>query len=143
DTLITIQIDFAAGESFDMQYVDVDGVKRHPYVIHRSSIGCYERTLAFLIEKYAGAFPLWMCPTQVKVLPITDRTLVDRRNEKIGYKIREAKLEKVPYVLVVGDKEAEENTVNVNKRGVEDKENISIDDFVARIKGEDAKKIIF
>ncbi len=161
DTLITIQIDFAAGESFDMQYVDVDGVKRHPYVIHRSSIGCYERTLAFLIEKYAGAFPLWMCPTQVKVLPITDRTLayaksvaeklayngirceVDSRNEKIGYKIREAKLDKVPYVLVVGDKEAEENTVNVNKRGVEDKENISIDDFVARIKGEDAKKIIF
>ncbi|HBN13348.1 MAG TPA: threonine--tRNA ligase, partial [Clostridiales bacterium] len=161
DTLITIQIDFAAGESFDMQYVDVDGVKRHPYVIHRSSIGCYERTLAFLIEKYAGAFPLWMCPTQVKILPITDRALsfaksvaekltyegirteVDSRNEKIGYKIREAKLEKVPYVLVVGDKEAEENTVNVNKRGVEEKENLSVEDFVARVKDEDAKKIIF
>ena len=136
DTLITIQIDFAAGESFEMQYIDVDGTKQYPYVIHRSSIGCYERTLAFLIEKYAGAFPLWMCPTQVKDLPITDRTLgyaktvaekltykgirceVDSRNEKIGYKIREAKLDKVPYVLVVGDKEAEEGTVNVNKRSV-------------------------
>ena len=145
DTLITIQIDFAAGESFEMQYIDVDGTKQFPYVIHRSSIGCYERTLAFLIEKYAGAFPLWMCPVQVKILPITDRTLgyakqvaekltlegirceVDTRNEKIGYKIREAKLEKTPYVLVVGDKEAEDGSVNVNKRGVE----------------ENSKKIIF
>ncbi len=145
DTLITIQIDFAAGESFEMQYIDVDGSKQYPYVIHRSSIGCYERTLAFLIEKYAGAFPLWMCPTQVKILPITDRTLdyakqveeklilkgirceVDTRNEKIGYKIREAKLEKTPYVLVVGDKEAEDGTVNVNKRGVEEKTTVSVD----------------
>ncbi|MDE6441497.1 MAG: threonine--tRNA ligase [Clostridia bacterium] len=161
DTLITIQIDFAAGESFDMQYVDVDGVKRHPYVIHRSSIGCYERTLALLIEKYAGAFPLWMCPTQVKILPITDRTLnyaksvadkltyagirceVDSRNEKIGYKIREAKLEKVPYVLVVGDKEAEEGTVNVNKRGVEEKYTLSIEQFVANTVEEDKNKTIF
>ena len=161
DTLITIQIDFAAGESFEMQYIDVDGTKQYPYVIHRSSIGCYERTLAFLIEKYAGAFPLWMCPTQVKVLPITDRTLgyaktvaekltykgirceVDSRNEKIGYKIREAKLDKVPYVLVVGDKEAEEGTVNVNKRGVEEKQTLSVDDFIAKVVEEDAKKIIF
>ncbi len=161
DTLITIQIDFAAGESFDMQYVDVDGVKRHPYVIHRSSIGCYERTLALLIEKYAGAFPLWICPTQVKILPITDRTLdfaknvadklcyagiraeVDSRNEKIGYKIREAKLEKIPYVLVVGDKEAEENTVNVNKRGVEEKYTQSVDEFIAKTVEEDKNKIIF
>lgn len=161
DTLITIQIDFAAGESFDMQYVDADGVKRHPYVIHRSSIGCYERTLALLIEKYAGAFPLWMCPTQVKILPITDRTLdyavqisekltyagirceVDKRNEKIGYKIREAKLEKVPYVLVVGDKEAEDGTVNVNKRGVEEKSTVTVSEFIETIVEEDAKKIIF
>lgn len=161
DTLITIQIDFAAGESFDMQYVDVDGVKRHPYVIHRSSIGCYERTLALLIEKYAGAFPLWMCPTQVKILPITDRTLdyaegicnklsergirceVDRRNEKIGYKIREAKLDKVPYVLVVGDKEAEEGTVNVNKRGVEEKETVKIDSFIKKVVKETEEKVIF
>lgn len=161
DTLITIQIDFAAGESFDMQYVDVDGVKRHPYVIHRSSIGCYERTLAFLIEKYAGAFPLWMCPTQVKILPITDRTLpfaekverelndfgirceVDRRNEKIGYKIREAKMDKVPYVLVVGDKEAEDNTVNVNTRGSEQKITLPLKEFIAKVIEEDRKKIIF
>lgn len=161
DTLITIQIDFAAGESFDMQYVDADGVKRHPYVIHRSSIGCYERTLALLIEKYAGAFPLWMCPTQVKVLPITDRTLayaeeicnrlmlsgirceVDKRNEKIGYKIREAKLDKVPYVLVVGDKEAEEGSVNVNMRGTEVKETVSLDDFIVKIVKEDKEKVIF
>ncbi|MDE6597274.1 MAG: threonine--tRNA ligase [Clostridia bacterium] len=161
DTLITIQIDFAAGESFDMQYVDVDGVKRHPYVIHRSSIGCYERTLALLIEKYAGAFPLWMCPTQVKILPITDRTLtyansvceklmqagirceVDKRNEKIGYKIREAKMEKVPYVLVVGDKEAEEGTVNVNKRGVEEKYTLSLDEFIKTAVKENDEKVIF
>ncbi len=161
DTLITIQIDFAAGESFEMQYVDTDGTKQYPYVIHRSSIGCYERTLALLIEKYAGAFPLWMCPTQVKILPITDRTLayaeavaeklsyegirceVDRRNEKIGYKIREAKLDKVPYVLVVGDKEAEEGTVNVNKRGVEEKSTLSVDEFVKKVVEEDRKKIIF
>ena len=161
DTLITIQIDFAAGESFEMQYIDVDGTKQYPYVIHRSSIGCYERTLAFLIEKYAGAFPLWMCPTQVKILPITDRTLdyaknvaekltakgirceVDTRNEKIGYKIREAKLEKVPYVLVVGDKEAEEATVNVNKRGVEEKTTVSAEEFIAKVVEESENKIIF
>ena len=161
DTLITIQIDFAAGESFEMQYIDVDGTKQYPYVIHRSSIGCYERTLAFLIEKYAGAFPLWMCPTQVKILPITDRTLdyaksvadkltykgirceVDSRNEKIGYKIREAKLDKVPYVLVVGDKEAEEGTVNVNKRGVEEKTTVSVDEFIENIIKEVENKIIF
>ncbi len=161
DTLITIQIDFAAGESFEMQYIDVDGTKQYPYVIHRSSIGCYERTLAFLIEKYAGAFPLWMCPTQVKILPITDRTLdyaeevaktllesgirceVDKRNEKIGYKIREAKMEKVPYVLVVGDKEAEDKTVNVNKRGIEEKQTVSLQDFVKTVVKENAEKIIF
>ena len=161
DTLITIQIDFAAGHSFEMQYVDVDGTKQTPYVIHRSSIGCYERTLAFLIEKYAGAFPLWMCPTQVKVLPITDRTLeyaeqiadkllsanirveVDRRNEKIGYKIREAKLEKVPYVLVVGDKEAQDNTVNVNKRGEEKNGTVNLEEFIATVIKENKDKVIF
>ena len=161
DTLITIQIDFAAGHSFEMQYIDVDGTKQTPYVVHRSSIGCYERTLAFLIEKYAGAFPLWMCPTQVKVLPITDRTLkyaeetaeklqrygvrveVDKRNEKIGYKIREAKMDKIPYVLVVGDKEAEDGTVNVNKRGVDEKETVSFDDFASKIVSEIANKTIF
>ncbi len=161
DTLITIQIDFAAGESFEMQYIDVDGSKQTPYVIHRSSIGCYERTLAFLIEKYAGAFPLWMCPTQVKILPITDRTAeyakklaadlraygirteTDTRNEKIGYKIREAKMDKIPYVLVVGDKEAEDGTVNVNKRGVEEKQTVSFESFKATVIEENAKKVIF
>ncbi len=161
DTLITLQIDFAAGESFEMQYIDVDGTKQYPYVVHRSSIGCYERTLAFLIEKYAGAFPLWICPTQVKILPITDRTLgyakevadkltlngirceVDSRNEKIGYKIREAKLDKVPYVLVVGDKESEDGTVNVNRRGTEEKQTVSVGEFISKVVEEDAKKIIF
>jgi threonyl-tRNA synthetase len=144
-----------------MQYIDVDGSKKTPYVIHRSSIGCYERTLAFLIEKYAGAFPLWMCPTQVKILPITDRTLayaeeiseklsnagirteVDKRNEKIGYKIREAKMDKVPYVLVVGDKEAEDGTVNVNKRGIEEKQTVSFNEFMTTVLEENAKKVIF
>ncbi len=161
DTLITIQIDFAAGESFEMQYVDADGTKQTPFVIHRSSIGCYERTLALLIEKYAGAFPLWMCPTQVKVLPITDRTLeyaekvceklmlagirceIDKRNEKIGYKIREAKLDKIPYVLVVGDKEMEEGTVNVNKRGVENKDTVKFETFLKKVVKENAEKTIF
>lgn len=161
DTLITLQIDFAAGTSFEMQYVDIDGSKQTPYVIHRSSIGCYERTLAMLIEKYAGAFPLWISPVQAKILPITDRTLdyaneicdklrmmgirceVDKRNEKIGYKIREAKLEKVPYVLVVGDKEAEDSSVNVNKRGVEEKTTMPLSDFIEQITKENAEKIIF
>ncbi len=161
DTLITIQIDFAAGHSFEMQYVDADGTKQTPYVVHRSSIGCYERTLALLIEKYAGAFPLWMCPTQVKILPITDRTLeyaedlnekllqsgirceVDKRNEKIGYKIREAKLEKTPYILVLGDKEAEEGTVNVNRRGSENKETVAFEVFLEKVLKENHEKIIF
>jgi threonyl-tRNA synthetase len=161
DTLITIQIDFAAGNSFDMNYIDVDGSKKMAWVIHRSSIGCYERTLAFLIEKYAGAFPLWISPVQVKVLPITDRTKayaeeicdklvaqgiraeVDSRNEKIGYKIREARLDRIPYTLVVGDKEAEEGTVNVNTRGSEEKLSMKVDEFVAKVVEEDKKKIIF
>ncbi|MBO5714497.1 MAG: threonine--tRNA ligase, partial [Clostridia bacterium] len=134
DTLITIQIDFAASRSFDMTYVDENGEKQYPYVIHRSSIGCYERTLALLIEKYAGAFPFWICPVQVKVMSLTDRTAdyaksvvehlklngiraeADLRNEKIGYKIREAQLEKVPYMIILGDKEQEEQTLSVRSR---------------------------
>ncbi|MCD8372007.1 MAG: threonine--tRNA ligase [Clostridia bacterium] len=161
DTLITIQIDFAAGESFNMVYVDENGVRQHPYVIHRSSIGCYERTLAFLIEKYAGAFPLWICPTQVKILPITDRTKdyaekvkeklslygvrceVDSRNEKIGYKIREAKMDKIPYVLVVGDAEERDGTVNVNVRGKEEKLTLKLDEFAENVAYEDKNKVIF
>ncbi len=134
DTLITIQIDFQLAERFGMTYTDSDGQKKHPVILHRTSIGCYERTLALLIEKYAGAFPTWLAPTQVKVLTITERcddwareveTLLrasgirvelDLRNEKIGFKIREAQMEKVPYMLVVGDKEVEDRTVAARSR---------------------------
>ncbi len=161
DTLITIQIDFAAGHSFGMEYVDADGVKKTPYVIHRSSIGCYERTLAILIEKYAGAFPLWFAPEQVKVLPVTDRVSgyakqlveelaalgirasADYRNEKIGRKIFDAEQEKVPYKLVVGDKEVESGTVSVRKRGAGDVGTMEKDAFYALVKEENDKKIIF
>ena len=134
DTLITIQIDQMLAEKFGMEYVDKDGTKKNPYIIHRTSIGCYERTLALLIEKYAGAFPTWLAPVQVKVLPISDKYMeyaesvkaeldkrgirneLDTRKEKIGYKIREARLERVPYILVVGEKEQEEKTVSVRDR---------------------------
>ncbi len=161
DTLITIQIDFAAGHSFGMEYVDADGVKKTPYVIHRSSIGCYERTLAFLIEKYAGAFPLWFAPVQVKVLPITDRAAdyanalvaslaergiraeADLRNEKIGRKILDAENEKVPYKLVVGDKETEEGSVSVRRRGAGDIGSMKKEDFFALCKKESDEKVIF
>ncbi len=135
DTLITIQIDQMLAEKFGMEYVDRDGAKKNPYIIHRTSIGCYERTLALLIEKYAGAFPMWLAPVQVKLLPIADRHLdyaydvkrqleakgirveLDDRNEKIGYKIREARLQKVPYMLIIGDNEVEKNEVSVRRRG--------------------------
>ncbi len=161
DTLITIQIDFAAGTSFGMEYVDADGSKQTAYVIHRSSIGCYERTLAFLIEKYAGAFPLWFAPVQVKVLPITDRAAdyakslveeltavglraeADYRNEKIGRKILDAENEKVPYKLVVGDKEVEEGTVSVRKRSAGDIGGMTKEAFIALCKKENDDKIIF
>ena len=134
DTIITIQIDFALAERFDMTYIDKDGNKKRPFIIHRSSIGCYERTLAMLIEKYAGAFPTWLSPTQAIVLPISDkyndyaesivkefknvgiRITGDYRAEKIGYKIREARLERIPYILVVGEKEASNNEVSVRSR---------------------------
>ena len=158
DTLITIQLDFAAAHSFDMTYVDENGEKQYPFVIHRSSIGCYERTLALLIEKYAGAFPMWICPVQVKVLSLTDRTAeyakeitekliqsglraeVDTRNEKIGYKIREAQLEKVPYMFIVGDKEMEEKTVSVRSRKQGDLGASSLDDIIAKLVVENATK---
>ncbi len=134
DTLITIQIDQMLAEKFGMEYVDADGKRKNPCIIHRTSIGCYERTLALLIEKYAGALPLWLMPTQVQVLPIAERhhgyaqklrdslfaagvrTECDCRNEKIGYKIREAQLQKTPYMLVVGDQEMEQGTVSVRSR---------------------------
>lgn len=158
DTIITIQLDFAAAHSFDMTYIDENGVKQYPFVIHRSSIGCYERTLAMLIEKYAGAFPLWISPVQVKVLSLTSRTAeyadkiaeelkkaglraeTDNRNEKIGYKIREAQLEKIPYMLIVGDKEAEENKVSVRSRKDGDLGVMGMDELTAKLLLEDRTK---
>lgn len=151
DTIITLQVDFALAERFDLYYVDQNDEKKHPYVIHRSSIGCYERTLAMLIEKYAGAFPVWMAPEQVRILSITNRcddyihdamdqmrkagirAESDLRNEKIGYKIREAQMARVPYVLVVGDKEVEQNTVAVRRREEGDIGAMPLTDFMEMI----------
>lgn len=154
DTIITIQIDFGLAERFDMTYIDENGAKQRPMIIHRSSIGSYERTIAMLIEKYAGAFPLWMSPTQVKVMALTDRTTekctevadalkkqgirteVDLRNEKIGFKIREAQLDKVPYMLIIGDKEAEAGLVSVRSRKSGDLGTMTLDAFCERVKKE-------
>ncbi len=161
DTLITIQVDQMLAEKFGMEYTDRDGTKKNPYIIHRTSIGCYERTLALLIEKYAGAFPLWLAPEQVRILPIADRhhdyaysvksaleemgmrVEVDTRNEKIGYKIREARLQRLPYMLTVGDNEVESGTVSVRGRGENgDLGSMSLSDFKARCREEiDTKKI--
>lgn len=158
DTIITVQIDFALPERFNMTYVDKDGEKKRPYVIHRTSIGCYERTLALLIEKYAGAFPTWLAPVQVKVLPISEkyhdyvdkvvsdlkavgvRVEPDYRAEKIGYKIREARMERIPYMLIVGEKEAAENAVSVRSRKNDDEGSMSLDSFIGRIVREIASK---
>ena len=153
DTLVTIQIDMLLAERFGMYYTDTDGQKKLPYILHRTSLGCYERTLAYLIEKYAGALPTWMMPEQVRLMPMTDRTKeyaqavaaelrnngfrvsVDERNEKIGYKIREAQVENIPYMLVLGDKEAEANTVAVrNRKGKQDV--MSLADFIAQLSEE-------
>lgn len=151
DTLITIQVDQMLAEKFGMEYVDSDGQKKNPYIIHRTSIGCYERTLALLIEKYAGAFPVWLAPVQVKLLPIADRHVekateamraleakglrceLDDRSEKIGYKIREAQLEKVPYMLLMGDKDIENNTVSVRSRKKGDIGAMALEEFLAKI----------
>ena len=148
DTLITIQIDQLLAENFGMEYVDRDGEKKHPYIIHRTSIGCYERTLALLIEKYAGAFPTWLAPVQVKVLPISDkyveyasqiqqklfdagiRAEIDDRAEKIGYKIREAQLQKIPFMLIAGEKEQAESTVSVRARQDGDVGSMKLDEFL-------------
>ena len=152
DTLITIQIDMLLAEKFGMEYVDADGSKKTPYIIHRTSMGCYERTLALLIEKYAGALPTWMAPEQVRFLPVTDRAAdycaeqakkleelgfrveVDYRNEKIGKKFREAQLEKVPYMLVVGDRDMENGTVSPRHRADGDLGAMSMEDFTALLK---------
>ena len=149
DTLITIQIDMLLAEKFGMEYVDADGSKKTPYIIHRTSMGCYERTLALLIEKYAGALPTWMAPEQVRFLPVTDRAAdycadlarqledkgfrvdVDYRNEKIGKKIREAQMDKVPYMLVIGDRDMENGTVSPRHRADGDLGAMSFDEFVA------------
>ena len=160
DTLITIQIDPMIAEKFGMEYTDKDGTKKNPYIIHRTSIGCYERTLALLIEKYAGAFPTWLAPVQVKLLPIADRHLdfvyevkkrleeagiwrieVDDRSEKLGYKLREAQLEKVPYMLVIGDKDVEAGTVSVRSRKEGDKGAMNVDEFINQIKEEIDNKV--
>lgn len=158
DTIITIQLDFAAAHSFEMTYIDENGEKQYPFVIHRSSIGCYERTLAMLIEKHAGAFPFWICPEQVRVMSLTDRTAdyaksiveklklaglraeVDIRSEKIGYKIRSAQLEKIPYMIIVGDKEAEENKVSVRSRKEGDLGVMDLSDLTAKLVEEDRSK---
>lgn len=160
DTLFTVQIDFSLATRFDMIYIDENGEKARPLIVHRSSIGCYERTLALLIEKYNGAFPMWLSPEQVRVLSLTDRTAdkameikdqlraaglraeVDNRSEKLGKKIREAQLEKVPYILVIGDKEAEQGVVAVRHRSEGDLGVMGIDDFIAKALLEIAKKEI-
>ncbi len=160
DTLITIQIDQMLAEKFGMEYVDKDGAKKNPYIIHRTSIGCYERTLALLIEKYAGAFPTWLAPTQVKILPIAEahheyakqveeklklagiRVETDLRNEKIGYKIREAQLERLPYMLVIGDKEAEAGGVAVRARKGVDLGTMSVEDFIAKVNDDVVNKTL-
>ena len=151
DTLITIQIDQMLAEKFGMEYTDKDGSKKNPYIIHRTSIGCYERTLALLIEKYAGAFPVWLAPVQVKVIPISEkqadkaqeikdklvaakiRVEADLRNEKLGYKIRQAQMEKIPYMLVIGEKEIENNVVAVRTREGGDMGTMSLDDFIHQV----------
>lgn len=161
DTLFTLQVDFALADRFDMYYVDKNDERQRPYILHRSSIGCYERTLAMLIEKYAGAMPLWISAEQIRILAITNRSddyindiaakmrkaglrvKTDLRNESIGYKIREARLEKLPYVLVVGDKEQEENTVAVRRRGEGEIGTMNIDEFIAMAAKEDDDKVIF
>ena len=150
DTLITIQIDQMLAEKFGMEYVDRDGTKKIPCIIHRSSLGCYERTLALLIEKYAGAFPMWLAPVQVKLLAVADRHLdyvyeikkaleekgmrveVDGRSEKIGYKIREAQLEKVPYMFIIGDKDIEAQTVSVRHRKEGDLGAMKLEEFIEK-----------
>lgn len=160
DTLITIQIDQLLAKQFNMEYVDKDGETKNPYIIHRTSIGCYERTLALLIEKYAGAFPLWLAPTQVKLLPIADRHLdyiyevkkfleakgfrceVDDRSEKIGYKIREAQLEKVPYMVLVGDKDIENHQISIRHRKEGDLGSMTTEEFVNIIVDERDNKAI-
>ena len=158
DTIVTIQIDMLLAQKFGMEYVDTDGEKKTPYIIHRTSMGCYERTLALLLEKYAGALPLWLSPLQVKIMPIADRQLefaeklaqkmddlvirceIDNRSEKIGYKLRQAQLDKTPYMVIIGDKEVENNEVSVRNRREGELGSMSPDALVARLLEEIASK---
>lgn len=160
DTIITVQIDFSLAERFGMVYIDKDNEKKYPFIIHRTSIGCYERTLAMLIEKYAGAFPTWLCPVQAKILPISEkyqgyaekvrkqlqmsgiRVEVDDRAEKIGYKIREGRMERVPYLIIVGQKEEEENKISVRSRFKGDEGAVAIEDFISHISEEIVSRVI-
>ena len=160
DTMITIQLDCAIAENFDLYYIDQNGDKIRPYIIHRTSLGCYERTLAWLIEKYAGKFPVWLCPEQVRVLPISDKyadyaekvraslakegvdVTADQRSEKIGFKIREAQNKKIPYMLIVGAKEEEDGLVAVRTRSGGDKGQMTLDEFIAHIKEQINSKTI-
>ena len=151
DTMVTIQLDCAIAENIDMYYIDQNGDKIRPYIIHRTSLGCYERTLAWLIEKYAGKFPTWLCPEQVRVLPISEKYMeyansvaaelkkngvdvtVDNRAEKIGYKIREGRLDKLPYMLVVGQQEETDGTVSVRSRFAGDEGVKPLSEFISQI----------
>ncbi len=160
DTMITIQWDALLAEQFDMYYVDQNGDKVRPYIIHRTSMGCYERTLAWLIEKYAGQFPTWLCPEQVRILPISEKyngyakkvlgelrkngilATVDERSEKIGYKIRETRLQRIPYMLVVGQKEEEEGVVSVRSRFLGDEGQKQLSEFISAITEEIRTKAI-
>ena len=160
DTMITIQLDCAIAENFDMYYVDQNGEKVRPYIIHRTSMGCYERTLAWLIEKYAGKFPTWLCPEQVRILPISEKyadyaekvrkelaladvdVTVDNRSEKIGFKIREARMDRLPYMLVVGQQEEADGTVSVRSRFAGDEGVKPLSEFVAQITEEIRTKTI-
>ena len=160
DTMCTVQLDCAIAENFDMYYIDQNGEKIRPYIIHRTSLGCYERTLAWLIEHYAGKFPTWMCPEQVRVLPISDKYLdyaetvrkalaaegvdvtVDTRSEKIGFKIREARMAKLPYMLIVGQNEEEAGLVSVRSRFAGDEGQKPLAEFVAQIVEEIKNKTI-
>ena len=159
-TVSTCQLDFLLPERFKLEYIGEDGEKHRPVVIHRAILGTFDRFMCFLIEETKGAFPLWLSPTQVKILPITDaqheyakevekklhkvgiRVVLDDRNEKVGYKIREAQLEKVPYMLIIGAKEVEENTVSIRSREQAENETMNVDEFIAKIQEEIEKKVI-
>jgi len=160
DTMITIQLDMFLSERFDMTYIDKNGDKKRPYIIHRTSVGCYERTLAWLIEKYAGKFPTWLCPEQVRILPISEKyadygnkilsklkdsgikATIDNRSEKIGYKIRQARLDKLPYMIVIGAKEEENAVISLRSRFLGDEGQKSLDEFIGSIQEEIRNKTI-